>query len=98
MYRTAEEWERYLGRQIQVLRLRMNMRQQELADRAGVGVITVSRLEGGKGSSLSTVIKVLRVLRQEPWLEQLAPETSISPVQVHRLGKPRQRARDTPTG
>jgi transcriptional regulator with XRE-family HTH domain len=93
MYKTADEWESYLGRQIQTLRLQRNMRQQELADRAGVGVITVSRLEGGKGSSLSTLIRVLQILKNESWLEQLAPTASISPIQIHHLGKPRQRAR-----
>ncbi|MCL2654939.1 MAG: helix-turn-helix transcriptional regulator [Coriobacteriia bacterium] len=71
----------------------MNMSQDELASRAGIGVVTVSRLEGGKGSSLGSFIKVAQVLRQEDWLECLAPQTSVSPIQIHALGKPRQRAR-----
>ena len=93
MYRTAQNWEVYLGGQIKTLRLRMNMSQEELAKRADVGTVTVSRLEGGKGSSLNSFIKVLAVLRQEAWLESLAPEASISPIQLHTLGKERQRAR-----
>ncbi|MCL1799536.1 MAG: helix-turn-helix domain-containing protein [Eggerthellaceae bacterium] len=93
MYRTVQDWELFLGSQIKELRLRLNVSQGELALRAGIGVASVSRLEGGKGSSLATLVKVLQVLRQEDWLEQLAPAASVSPVQVHALGKPRQRAR-----
>jgi transcriptional regulator with XRE-family HTH domain len=93
MYRSSDEWEQFVGEQVRLLRLRMNMKQKELASRAGVGVITISRIESGKGSSLSTLIKVLQVLRQDAWLEQLAPAASISPVQLHQLGKQRQRVR-----
>jgi transcriptional regulator with XRE-family HTH domain len=69
------------------------MKQEELADRAGLSLPTVSRLEAGKGSSLTTLIKVLQVLKEEAWLERLAPEVSISPIQLHQLGKARQRVR-----
>ena len=95
MYRNANEWECYLGEQIKTLRLRLNITQDELAGRAALSTVTISRLESGKGSSLNTFIKVLQVLKKESWLEQLAPEASISPIQIHRLGKPRQRARQT---
>jgi transcriptional regulator with XRE-family HTH domain len=93
MYRDSSEWEEYLGEQLRNLRLRLNLRQDELASRAKVSSVTISRLESGKGSSLSTLIKVLQVLRREDWLEQLAPKASVSPIQIHALGKPRQRAR-----
>jgi transcriptional regulator with XRE-family HTH domain len=92
MNRNATEWEEFLGQQLKTLRLRQNLPQAELAKRARVSTVTVSRLETGKGSSLATLIKVLTVLRQESWLEQLAPQASVSPIQVHNLGKPRERA------
>ena len=98
MYRNSEEWEVYLGEQVKGLRLRLNMSQDELAKRAGIGIVTVSRLESGKGTSLSSFVKVLQVLRQEDWLESLAPTASISPIQIHELGKPRQRARSKNPG
>ena len=97
MYRTSADWEKNLGEQIKTYRLRINMSQSELAKRADLGVVTVSRLESGKGSSLSSFIKVLQVLRQEPWLESLAPEVSVSPIEIHTRGKPRQRARGVKT-
>ncbi|MDR2957519.1 MAG: helix-turn-helix domain-containing protein [Coriobacteriales bacterium] len=93
MYRNSNEWQEYLGGQLKTLRLRQNLSQDELAKRAGVSTVTVSRLEAGKGASLASFVKVLQVLRQEDWLEQLAPAASVSPLQVHNLGKPRQRAR-----
>jgi transcriptional regulator with XRE-family HTH domain len=97
MQRSISEWETYIGEQIKTLRLRLNISQSELAGRAGISTVTVSRLESGKSSSLASFIKVLQVLRQEDWLEQLAPTASISPIQIHTLGKPRQRARKRST-
>ena len=93
MYRTAEEWEHFLGEQIRASRLRQNITQEELAARAGISVPTVARLENGGGSSLATFIKALKVLREESWLERLAPQTSIDPIQIHQLGAMRKRAR-----
>jgi transcriptional regulator with XRE-family HTH domain len=92
-YRTSQEWEVFVGEQLRTSRQRMNMKQDELASRAGLSLPTISRLETGKGSSLATFIKVLQVLKEEAWLERLAPEVAISPIQMHRLGKPRQRVR-----
>jgi transcriptional regulator with XRE-family HTH domain len=92
-YRTPEEWELFLGNQIKAARLRKNIRQEEVARRANVSLPTVSRLESGKGSSLATFIKVLQVLKEDAWLEQLAPAVAISPIQIHQKGKMRQRAR-----
>lgn len=93
MNQNIEEWEAFVGEQLKALRLRMNISQKEVADRAGVSTITISRLEGGKSSTLATFIKVLQVLKQEDWLKQLAPQASISPIQVHQLGASRKRAR-----
>jgi transcriptional regulator with XRE-family HTH domain len=74
----------------------MNMRQEELTKRAQISVPTLTRLENGKGSSLQTLIKVLRVLREESWFEQLAPQPSVSPIAVHHKQQPRQRAARKP--
>jgi transcriptional regulator with XRE-family HTH domain len=92
-YRTANDWMVFLGEQVRAARLRKNMPQEELANRAGVTLPTISRLESGKGSSLSTFVKTLQVLKEEAWLEQLAPKVAISPLQIHQRGKMRQRAR-----
>ncbi|MDR0350545.1 MAG: helix-turn-helix domain-containing protein [Coriobacteriales bacterium] len=92
MLRDTEDWERLIGARIKRLRLDMDMRQEELASRAQISVPTITRLENGKGSSLQTLIKVLQVLRQESWLEQLAPQPSVNPIAFHHKQQPRQRA------
>ncbi|MDR2109438.1 MAG: helix-turn-helix domain-containing protein [Coriobacteriales bacterium] len=101
MYRDSEEWEQFIGQRVRRARLDMDMRQEELASRAQLSVPTITRLENGKGSSLQTLIKVLQVLRQADWLEQLAPQPSISPLAVHNEQRPPMRAsrkRRKPTG
>jgi len=90
--RTAKEWEQYLGEQIRTLRLRKNMTQQETAERARVSLSTLANLEAGKGSTLKTFTAVLGVLKKEGWLESLAPQVSVSPLQMAELGKTRARA------
>jgi transcriptional regulator with XRE-family HTH domain len=92
-YRSTDDWMVFLGEQVKAARLRKNMPQEELANRAGVTLPTISRLESGKGSSLATFVKALQVLKEEAWLEQLAPRVTISPLQIHQRGKMRQRAR-----
>ena len=81
-----------LGRQVRVLRLRQNLNQRQLADRAGIALNVVKNLEGGKGSTLRSLAHVLRVLDRAEWLGTLAPAVSISPVQMLRTKAPRRRA------
>lgn len=92
MYQNAEDWELYLGEQLKRLRLQRNMSQSEAAERLGLNVNTVARFEKGKGSSLETFIKLLRLYGKEQWLTTLAPQASISPIQQFQLGHQRQRA------
>lgn len=81
-----------LGRQLRVLRLRLNLNQRQLADRAGIALNVVKNLEGGKGSTVRSLVQVLRVLDRADWLGTLAPAVSISPVQMLGTKAPRQRA------
>ena len=53
---TSAEWEAELGRQIRALRLRQNLGQRQLADRAGIALNAVKNLEGGKGATLRSLI------------------------------------------
>jgi transcriptional regulator with XRE-family HTH domain len=90
--RTSSEWEAELGHQIRALRLRQNLDQQRLADRAGIALNAVKHLESGKGATLRSLIQTLRVLNRVDWLRALAPAVSISPVQMLKAKAPRQRA------
>ena len=90
--KSAAEAEAELGRQVRTLRLRQDLNQQQLAERAGIGLNAVKNLESGKGATLRTLTQTLRVLNRADWLSTLAPVVSISPVQMLRTKAPRQRA------
>lgn len=90
--RTIEEWEAFLGSRIRSARLQRNVSQVRLAHLADVSEATVSNLENGAGSSLATLIKVVRALDLESWLMQLEPpKPTFSPLQVLREQQHRQR-------
>lgn len=89
---TPEEWEAEVGQQLRGLRLRQNIDQRHLARRAGIALNAVKNLEAGKGSTLTSLVKVLRALGRADWLRALAPAVSISPLQVLKARPARQRA------
>ena len=90
--KTFKEWEGELGRQIRTLRLRVDLDQRQLAERAGVALNAVKNLENGRGATLRSLIQVLRVLNRADWLGTLAPAVSISPIHMLKTKAPRQRA------
>ena len=95
--RTVEEWERHIGTQVRALRLQRDLSQEALATQASISVGTVRNLEAGKGSSLATLVSVLRILDRVELLEQIAPAPSVSPMQLlrereNRTGARRRRA------
>jgi transcriptional regulator with XRE-family HTH domain len=94
-YRTIEEWEAVLGDQIRRVRIGRNLDQAGLAELADVSIGAVSNLERGRGSSLRTLISVLRALGRTEWLESLAPAVGVSPMQLLRSKQrtPQQRLR-----
>lgn len=90
---TTAEWEEEIGRHLRSLRLRQNIDQRQLAERADVALNAVKHLEGGKGATVTSLVKVLRALGREEWLASLAPQVSISPLQMLKKSAPgRQRA------
>ena len=89
---TKEEIEVEFGRQLRDLRLRRNIDQRQLAERAGVALNAVKNLENGRGATLSSLVKVLRSLGRADWLITLAPTVGISPMQMLKAKQPRQRA------
>jgi transcriptional regulator with XRE-family HTH domain len=66
---TTEEWERRLGADARRLRLAQGVTQVELAQRANVSVSALKYLEWGRGSTLTTLIRVARaaVTRSASW-------------------------------
>lgn len=92
-HRTVEEWELYLGEQIRSVRVSNDLDQATLAALANVSVATLSNLERGKGSSLKTVIAVVKALGRTDWLEALAPPVTVSPLQMLRAKQKAPRVR-----
>ncbi|WP_054680321.1 helix-turn-helix domain-containing protein [Microbacterium sp. No. 7] len=92
-----DEWEREFGAQIRRARLLEDITQDDLARRAHVSVGTLVTLEGGKGSSFSTVIRVVRALGREEWLASFEPKPVVSPLALAReqrgLTEPRRASR-----
>ena len=81
-----------LGDQLRVLRLRQNLDQQTLSARAGVALNAVKNLESGKGGTVRSLLKVIRVLGREDWLRALSPQVSISPLRALEQRPVRRRA------
>lgn len=91
-HRTPAELEVELGERLKTLRIHRNLDQATLAERAGISPRTLRNLENGAGSSLRTLIQVVRALGRESWLDVIAPIPSINPLMLTRAAAPRQRA------
>ena len=83
-----------LGGRIRDYRMRMEMTQSELAEKSGVSMGTVVRLERGDTVSVLLFISILRTLGVLENLENLLPELTISPLQLRKMqGRKVQRVR-----
>jgi transcriptional regulator with XRE-family HTH domain len=89
---TPEELEVALGDRLKALRLDRNIDQKTLAERAGISVRALRNLEGGQGSTLRSLVSLLRALGREEWLATIAPVATINPLSLSRQATPRQRA------
>src|ERR1700686_681145 len=90
---SRSEWEKRLGTDVRGVRLAQRLTQAEVAERSNVPLAGVKYIGGGKGSSLSTLIRVARTLGRTDWLTSFAPaEPSVSPVAMLR-----ERQRQTAT-
>ena len=82
-----------IGERIKRHRLNCNLSQKEVAERAGIGLASVARLEDGKGSTLANLIRVLTALDALESLDAFLPMPSVSPIQLAKLhGRERRRA------
>lgn len=89
---TPDEMEASVGEQLRALRINRNIDQKTLAERAGVSVRALRNLEGGAGSTLHTLVCVLRALGREDWLRSVGPVATINPLMLARSHERRQRA------
>ncbi len=89
---TTHELELILAEQLKALRLDQNIDQKTLALRAGISLRAVKNLEGAMGSTVKSLVAVLRVLGRQDWLQTVAPVASINPLSMTQNATPRQRA------
>lgn len=83
-----------VGKYIKKIRLELNMTQGSLAEKTGLDRSSISGFENGKGTSLLTLIQVLRVLGKldifAPFFDDNMP---VSPILMVKLqGKQRKHA------
>jgi transcriptional regulator with XRE-family HTH domain len=89
---TPQELEVLLGENLKSLRLQKNLDRQTLCKQAGISENALRNLEGGKGTTLKTLVRVIKALDRESWLNSIAPEVSINPLHMVRQKPLRQRA------
>lgn len=82
-----------LGSRVARCRLNRNQAQDALAEEAGVSRATVQRIEQGRSTQVTNLLRVLRALGLLQNLEALIPVPPDSPVQTVRMhGRVRRRA------
>ncbi len=91
---TTAQWAEEFGERVRALRMELNLEQSEVAERASVSRPALHSLESGKGSSLATIIKVLRALDSVEWLSTIhAKRTEPSPMELLRAERAMPQAR-----
>ncbi|MBK7900191.1 MAG: helix-turn-helix domain-containing protein [Azonexus sp.] len=89
-----KELQELLGERLRRLRLNRNLDQRSTAEKAGVSEKALRNLESGRGSTVETLLRVLKALDHLQGLDMLAPEISVNPLDL--LRKPKARLRATP--
>jgi transcriptional regulator with XRE-family HTH domain len=92
VHQTIEEMEAALGASLKALRLDLNIDQKTVADQAGISIGALKNLENGRGSTVRSLVSILRVLGRAEWLTAIAPVASINPLTHTGAVTPRQRA------
>lgn len=83
-----------LGVRMKARRISIGLKQQELAKESGVGVSTITKIEGGQSVAFSLLISVIRTLGLLENLDLLVPEQKPSPMELLKTqGKQVKRVR-----
>lgn len=80
-----------LGKRLARLRLNQNLKQEALAQEAGIGINTVYRIEQGHSTQLSNLIRILRALGLIGNLDALVPDSPPSPIEQAKLKRDERR-------
>jgi transcriptional regulator with XRE-family HTH domain len=92
-FMSPQELQTLLGEQLQQLRISKNLDQIATAEKAGVSEKTLRNLEAGRGSTVESLLRVLKALDSLDGLQLIAPKPSVSPLALLRRPEPRKRVR-----
>lgn len=92
-FQSIQELQGSLGQQLQTLRISRNLDQRTTAEKAGISEKALRNLEAGRGSTVESLLRVLKALDSLEGLERLAPKPSVNPLALLRSTKVRQRVR-----
>lgn len=74
-----------IAAKIKAVRLKQNMSQAELADKSGVSISTIKRMEDGEVKNFESLIRVLRTLGKLDIFVPLVEEEQLSPNEYYEL-------------
>ena len=83
-----------LGIRIKDMRVAADLKQCDLATRAGVSLRTVSNLENGSDVRLSVLMNVMRALGEMDNFDVLIPQQEIRPSDYMKYGRKTMRVRE----
>lgn len=74
-----------IGDSVREYRLDRNFSQRRLAEKSGVSLSTIKRLEAGQGCDMDNFVSVMRGLGRMFDLDKLLPEIELKPTDILRL-------------
>ena len=89
-YENNETLLKELGQRIKDARIATNYSQSEMAERSGVALSTLARIERGEGVTIENILNVLRALGVLSNLEVVLPEQTVKPTDIADC-KPKRR-------
>ncbi len=81
-----------LGSRIKATRISMAYTQVDLAQKAGISLKTLERIESGENVRLDVLINLLRAMNLLQNIDLLIPEQVLKPTELHDRGRKRVRA------
>lgn len=94
-FQSVSELQALLGKQLQQLRRSRNLDQISTAEKAGISEKALRNLEAGRGSTVETLLRVLKALDSLQGLQLIVPKPSVSPLAMLRHSRPRRRVRQS---
>jgi transcriptional regulator with XRE-family HTH domain len=92
-HKSIPELQALLGEQLKQLRISKDVDQITTAEKAGISEKSLRNLEDGSGSTVGSLLRVLKALNSLDGLQLIAPRPSDSPLPLLPHSKVRRRVR-----